>query len=115
MSPSGVITTIAGNGPFGYSGDGGAPANAQFNLIGGLAVDAIGNLYIADNVNNRVRMIVNALGGIQNTASFTTGAVSLGRSSFSMVREDGPALLATAQADKLAAGLLRLTGAGLPW
>ena len=49
VSPSGIITTVAGNGMFGYSGDGGPATSAQIFAAGsvsGLAVDAAGNLYI---------------------------------------------------------------------
>jgi uncharacterized protein (TIGR03437 family) len=52
---SGIVTTVAGNGTAGFSGDGGAATRAQLNLPYGLAVDSAGNLYIADLGNNRVR------------------------------------------------------------
>jgi uncharacterized protein (TIGR03437 family) len=57
VSPAGIITTVAGTGVAGYSGDGGPAAEAQLNLPYGLAVDAAGNLYIADLGNNRVRRV----------------------------------------------------------
>src|SRR5215468_2794975 len=57
VSPSGVITTIAGTGARGFSGDGGPATNAQLNLPYGLAVDIVGTLYIADLGNQRVRRI----------------------------------------------------------
>jgi len=53
----GIITTVAGNGGAGYSGDGGAPTNAAINCPSGLAFDAAGNLYIADTYNNRIRKL----------------------------------------------------------
>ena len=53
----GVITTVAGTGIPGYSGDGGPAASAQLNLPYGLAMDVAGNLYVADYNNNRVRRI----------------------------------------------------------
>jgi hypothetical protein len=53
----GNITTYAGNGTAGYSGDGAAASSAELNQPMGLAVDSSGNLYIADENNNRVRMI----------------------------------------------------------
>ena len=57
VSPTGIITTVAGTGLAGYSGDGGPAAQAQLNLPYGLAVDGVGNLYIADLGNNRIRRI----------------------------------------------------------
>lgn len=57
VAPSGIITTVAGNGLAGYGGDGGQATQAQLNLPYGLAVDAAGNLYIADLGNNRVRRV----------------------------------------------------------
>ena len=53
----GIITTVAGNGTWGYSGDGGPATNASLNCPGGVAVDAAGNLYIADGNNSRVRKV----------------------------------------------------------
>lgn len=54
---SGTITTIAGTGAAGFSGDGGAAASALLNLPTALAVDGAGNLYIADTNNHRIRKI----------------------------------------------------------
>jgi sugar lactone lactonase YvrE len=54
---NGTITTVAGNGTQGYSGDGGRATSAQLNAFGDVAVDAAGNLYIADAGNGRVRKI----------------------------------------------------------
>lgn len=54
-----TITTVAGNGTQGFSGDGGAPTSAQLGLPGGIAFDNSGNLYIADGANHRVRMVSN--------------------------------------------------------
>lgn len=57
ISPVGIINTIAGDGSFGYSGDGGPAINAAFNFPSGLALDAAGNLYVTDFENSRVRRI----------------------------------------------------------
>ena len=57
VDTGGIITTIAGTGTAGFSGDGGPAGSAQLNLPYGLAVDAAGNLYIADLGNNRVRKV----------------------------------------------------------
>ena len=48
VTPDGVITTVAGNGKAGYSGDGGPATSAQIGTAWGLAVDEAGNLYISD-------------------------------------------------------------------
>jgi uncharacterized protein (TIGR03437 family) len=75
---NGVITTVAGNGTAGFSGDNGPATSAQLNLQsggvncclpvnpsprlpGGLAVDAAGNLFIADSGNQRVRQVSNGV------------------------------------------------------
>ncbi len=55
VNPSGTITTIAGNGTQGFSGDGGPATSAQLDNPYGVAVDSAGNLYIADASGNRVR------------------------------------------------------------
>ena len=55
---TGIITTIAGNGSSGYSGDGGAAISASLNFPIGVAVDSQGNLYIVDTDNNRIRKVI---------------------------------------------------------
>jgi sugar lactone lactonase YvrE len=55
--PNGIITTVAGNGSGGYSGDGGAATNASLYYPEGAAFDAAGNLFVADFFNNRIRKI----------------------------------------------------------
>jgi hypothetical protein len=58
ISTSGIITTIAGRPTqSGFSGDGGAATAAKLRTPGGLSIDAAGNLYVADQGNNRIRMI----------------------------------------------------------
>ncbi len=57
LTPSGIISTIAGNGTAGYSGDGGPATAAELYQPTGLVVDWSGNIYIADLYNNRVRMV----------------------------------------------------------
>jgi trimeric autotransporter adhesin len=59
---NGVITTVAGNGVQGFSGDNGPATSAQLGFYtGGVAVDSLGNLYIADNFNNRIRKVSNGV------------------------------------------------------
>ena len=57
VDTSGIITTVAGNGTWGYSGDGGPATNASFWQPWGVAVDASGNLYIADSADRRIRKV----------------------------------------------------------
>jgi sugar lactone lactonase YvrE len=54
---NGIITTFAGNGTNGYSGDGGAATNAHFNWPSDVALDASDNLFITDYKNNRIREV----------------------------------------------------------
>ncbi len=55
VDASGTITTVAGNGTRGFSGDGGPATNAMLYEATGVAVDTSGNLFIADMYNNRIR------------------------------------------------------------
>jgi sugar lactone lactonase YvrE len=57
VGADGIISTIAGNGTPGYSGDGGAATNAELFNPEGVAVDATGNLFIADYSNSRIRKV----------------------------------------------------------
>jgi sugar lactone lactonase YvrE len=54
---TGKITTVAGNGEPGFTGDGGPAINARLHYPEGLAVDKIGNLYISDSFNGRIRRV----------------------------------------------------------
>ncbi|MEO8049724.1 MAG: BACON domain-containing carbohydrate-binding protein [Acidobacteriota bacterium] len=69
-----VLTLVAGIGTPGLSGDGGPAASAQLNKPSGMALDAAGNLYIADSGNNRVRKVSN---GVITTVAGGTGSVAL--------------------------------------
>ncbi|MGN6566942.1 MAG: T9SS type A sorting domain-containing protein [Flavipsychrobacter sp.] len=65
---TGIITTIAGNGSSGYTGDGGPATSAKLLAPSGVAVDAAGNLYIADEGNNRIRKVTASTGIITTVA-----------------------------------------------
>jgi trimeric autotransporter adhesin len=64
----GVIKTVAGNGAAGFSGDGGVATSAALNYPAGMALDAAGNLYIADSGNERIRKVIGANGVITTVA-----------------------------------------------
>ena len=85
VDASGIISTVAGNGIAGFSGDGGPAINAGLNNPSDVAVDGAGNFYIADTTNNRVRKVTSGAapapptissGGIVNGASFQPGIVA---------------------------------------
>jgi uncharacterized protein (TIGR03437 family) len=80
---NGVITTVAGNGTQGFSGDNGPAISAQLYQPFGLAVDSAGNLYIADWGNGRIREVSN---GVITTVA---GAAGYGTCCFN--GENGPA------------------------
>ena len=71
VTAAGVITVLAGNGVPGFSGDGGPAAAAQLRDPSGVAVDAAGNVYIADMGNHRIRLVTPA-GVISTLAGGTT-------------------------------------------
>ncbi len=97
--PNGLITTIAGNGTTGYSGDGGAATAAQLSGPSGVSLDSAGNLYVADTGNNAVRMLQPsgfglAVAAVTNGAGFQTGAVAPGEIVALWGSGMGPATLA---------------------
>jgi len=84
ISPAGDVSTVAGTGSGGFSGDAGPAANARLNAPQAVAVDAAGNLYIADSGNYRVRRVT-ANGQINTVA---------GNGLPGFAGDGGPALLA---------------------
>lgn len=85
IDTAGVITTIAGDGTAGYSGDNGPAVNARLNGPASVAIDSTGNLYIAESSGHRVRMIDTA-GNISTICGNGTGMSS---------GDNGPATSAT--------------------
>lgn len=58
VNSAGIISTVAGSGSVGYSGDGGQAVNAGLNNPRGVALSTAGDIYIADSSNNRVRKVL---------------------------------------------------------
>ena len=85
VAPNGIISTYAGNGGPGYSGDGGPATGARLNQPRALAVDSSGNLYIADYAESRIRKVTPS-----GTISTFAGGVTYGQSN-----EGGPATQAS--------------------
>ena len=73
VEPSGVITTVAGTGSNGLSGDEGPAITAQLDSPTGLALDNLGNLYISDMDNHRVRKV--SISGDTTLPAFGPGAL----------------------------------------
>jgi hypothetical protein len=71
IDPSGIITTIAGTGVMGYTGDGGPATAATFSGIDGLAINSAGDIYVGETGNRRIRKISSWNG----RPWFTPGAV----------------------------------------
>src|ERR1039457_5551494 len=76
VSPAGVMSTVAGTGTRGYSGDGGAARNAWLDGPESVAVDAAGNLYIADTFNGRIRRVgtdgvITTVAGVGSTGVYS--------------------------------------------
>jgi sugar lactone lactonase YvrE len=72
---TGTISQYAGGAGPGYQGDGGPALNAYLNGPEGLAFDSAGNLYIADQYNNRIRMVSASSGNISTVAGGATGSL----------------------------------------
>jgi hypothetical protein len=78
VTPSGTITTVAGTGIAGYNGDNITATTAELYVPTGVALDAAGNLYIADDANNRVRKV-----DLSDPPSFTFAGTNVGSASTS--------------------------------
>jgi hypothetical protein len=88
VNASGIITTVAGNGSNGFFGDGSPATNAWLYNPVAVAVDSFGNLYIADEGNNRIRQvgtngIIHTIAGNGSNAYFGDGAPATNASLFS--------------------------------
>ena len=96
VDPSGIITTVAGTGEWGFSGDGGPPTAAELRDPSALALAPDGSLYIADAGNNRVRRVAWAdrfqAGISEGPAPASKSAVLLSRARMGNARAPIPLL-----------------------
>ena len=76
IAPNGIVTTVAGIGKPGFSGDGAPAVSAALAFPGGVAVDPAGNVYISDTSNHRIRKV--GLDGIIKTYAGTGAGGQLG-------------------------------------
>jgi uncharacterized repeat protein (TIGR01451 family) len=78
---TGIISTVAGNGSFGFGGDGGAATSAAMNRPYSVAVDSFSNMHLADTFNSRLRVVaggnINTVGG-NGTLRYADGGSALG-------------------------------------
>jgi hypothetical protein len=81
VSPSGIMTTIGGNGTAGYNGDGGIATSAEFNSPAGIVLDSSGDILISDYNNLRVRQISAFPALNNNTSNLSFGLTSVGSNS----------------------------------
>lgn len=84
VTPDGIIAPFAGNGQAGFGGDNGPALSAQVNSVSSIVVDAAGNVFFADTLNNRIRKVTP--GGIISTIAGNGNAASSG--------DGGPAAVA---------------------
>ena len=94
LSAAGVITTVAGSGVQGFSGDNGPATTAELDSPTGLALDSAGNLYIADSHNHRVREVAAATGTIKTIAGTGAAGFSGDRGLATAAQLDLPTALA---------------------
>ncbi len=115
ISPDGTITTIAGTGAGGYLGDGGPATSALINGPAGIAVDAAGDIYEADNGNAAIRMLQPSgfgltISAVANSGSNLTGPIAPGEIVVIYGSGLGPSTLTLFQVDNN--GLVPTTLAG---
>jgi sugar lactone lactonase YvrE len=113
VAPDGTINTLAGSDPSGFSGDGGPAVGAQLNYPANAAVDAEGNVYIADSYNHRIRK-VDRTGTITTVAGTGEGGFSGDGGPATSARLRLPAAVAVDQKGNLyiAESLVVVTGPG---
>jgi sugar lactone lactonase YvrE len=100
LTPTGQITTVAGNGTASYSGDGGPAVSAALYFPAGVTSDASGNIYITDSYNHRVRK-VSASGAITTFAGTGVAGITGDGGPASAAQLDYPSGLATDKAGNI--------------
>src|SRR5438034_1315240 len=93
---TGIITTVAGNGSATFAGDGGAATGARLNQPPRVALDAGGNLYIADRDNHRIRKVAAATGIITTVAGNGSATFAGDGGAATGARLNSPLFLSTA-------------------
>ena len=111
LAPNGIITTVAGTGKPGYSGDGGPATSATLNFPEQAELDALGNLYIADSGNNVIRKMGtngvistvagNGFGAVEDNNNDELGGYSGDGGPASKAELSGPVSLAIDPSDNL--------------
>jgi sugar lactone lactonase YvrE len=96
-----IITTVADNGTGGYNGDGIPATTAELSNPTGVALDSSGNLYIADQANNRIREVNKSTGLIATVAGTGTGAYNGDEITATLAELNTPAGIALDSSDKL--------------
>jgi List-Bact-rpt repeat protein/centrosomal CEP192-like protein/NHL repeat-containing protein/beta-propeller repeat-containing protein len=84
VNTSGIINTVAGNGTFGYGGDGGPATSGEFNVPSEVALDGAGNIYVTDSFNERIRKVDALPNAILSTQTLNFGNQYLGVASSPM-------------------------------
>ena len=92
MTASGTLTLVAGTGRMGYAGDGGPAVKAQFNNPQGVAIDYLGNIYVADTGNSLIRIITS-----DGNINLFAGNLAFGQPTQGWTGDGGPAIGAQLQ------------------
>jgi uncharacterized protein (TIGR03437 family) len=108
VDSSGLISTLAGTGENGFSGDGGPATAAMLNFPWGLTTDATGSVYVADRVNNRVRVVSGSLTGLPTLADNSTV------NSASLAKTIAPGAIVSISGTNFAASSLSASSVPLP-
>ena len=113
--------TVAGNGGYGYSGDGGAAINANVLYMAGVTVDGSGNIYVADTNNDAIRQLTPAAThalltiGSAHTGNFTAGGTGSYSLTASNAANAGPTAGTVTVTEILPSGLTLSSMSGSGW